>query len=139
MSIRNIDRGFIKQNETSNTCTGAQLSFSGAYSQTCNATFYNYGSLITIVFGPLLGNVNNNASLIAPLPNEYVASYAVSQSILLQAYDSTGSNLGAQFGYVTVGTQNLSIMLNTRTFLVGNGTDQQGVPEPISITYFSDF
>ena len=43
MSIRNIDRGFIKQNETSNTCTGAQLSFSGANCQTCNATVKNMG------------------------------------------------------------------------------------------------
>ena len=92
--------------------------------------------MITLEFGPLLGNVNNNASLIAPLPNEYAASYAVSQSVLLQAYDSTGFNIGPQFGYVTVGTQNLSIMLNSGTFQVGD--DLQGVPSPISITYFSD-
>ena len=88
MSVRNIDKGFITEKETPNTYTGTQLNFSGSYSQTCNATFNKYGSLITLVFGPLLGNVNNNASLIAPLPNEYTASYAVSQSILLQAYDS---------------------------------------------------
>ena len=56
MSIRNIDKGFIAQNETPNTCTGAQLNFSGAYSQTCNATFNKYGSFITLVFGTMIFN-----------------------------------------------------------------------------------
>ena len=137
MSITNIDKVFINENETSNTCTSTQLYFGGAYYFNCYGTFNKHGSLVTLVFGPLLGNVNNNASLIAPLPNEYTASYAVSQSILLQAYDSARPNIGAKFGYVTERTQNLSIMLNTGTFQVGN--DPQGVPEPISITYFSDF
>ena len=138
MSVRNIDKGFIKQNETPNTCTSTQLSFGGAYYQSCYGTFNKYGSLVTLVFGPLLGNVVNNASLIATLPSEYTASYNQSESVLLQAYDSTGANLGTQFGYVTAGGNTLSIMLNSGTFQVGAG-DLQGAAEPISITYFSDF
>ena len=138
MRVRNIDKRFITQKETPNTCTSTQLSFGGAYYQNCYGTFNKHGSLVTLVFGPLLGNVVNNASLIATLPSEYQASYAVSQSILLQAYDSTGANLGTQLGYVTVGGHDLSIMLNSGTFQVGAG-DQQGLTQPITITYFSDF
>ena len=93
--------------------------------------------MVTLVFGPLLGNVVNKASWIAAWPYEYIAIYSFTQSVFLQAYDSTGANLGTQLGSVTVGTQNISIMLNSGTFQVG-GNDEQGLANPISITYFSD-
>ena len=124
MSIRNIEKGFISEKETPNTCTSTQLDFGGAYYLSCYSTFNKHGSLVTLVFGPFR-NVNNNASLIAALPPEYTASYNQSESIFLQAYDSTGANLGTQLGYVTVGTQNISIMLNSGTFQVG-GDNEQG-------------
>ena len=138
MSIRNIEKGFITEKETPNTCTSTQLYFGGAYYFNCYGAFNKHGSLVTLVFGPLLGNVGNNAPLIDALISEYTASYNQSQSVFLQAYDSTGANLGTQLGYVTVGTQNMSIMLNSGTFQVVDN-QQPGLANPISITYFSDF
>ena len=127
MAVRNIDRGFYKLPDFTETI---QLQVGGAFTTTINALIYKIGQIRGIEIPSFNGTSTINTYISLKLPTEYVEDSSSTTIISYNFWFKNGSSYSLGFIYYDVGQGQINIYSggNFNGFNVGNNC---GLPNPI--------
>ena len=146
MSVRNIDKGFIKLNDFKTTTLTIPLTFTGPFTAIVDATFKKVGRLVTLTIPPVLGIGTSSTFFTANVPGGIPADMLPHPKhdggILMQwTKRYNGTSIGRQIGDIEIkgNEQIINVLggLGPTSVFYSYASDTQGWENTIKISYFT--
>ena len=146
MSVRNIDKGFIKSTDFKTTILTIPLTFTGPFTATVDVTFKKVGRLVTLTIPPVLGYSTVNTFFTANIPGGIPADmlpHPINEGGRLMQWTKRYNNtsLGRQIGYFQIMGNGQRIYvagtLAPASVFYAYASDTQGWENTMKVSYFA--